>query len=162
MSDHWLAQLNVGVLKAPLDDPSMAEFASLLDPVNALAESSPGFVWRYTDEGSNDATAARPFGGDILVNFSVWRDRESLWNFTYRSDHLDLLRRRRTWFTRMSDMHLAMWWIPAGHIPTLDEARRRLERLRADGPTAAAFTFTTSFPPPEAAGAPEPAAPPRH
>ncbi|GAA1762955.1 MULTISPECIES: DUF3291 domain-containing protein [Streptomonospora] len=150
MSDHHLAQINVGVLKAPIDAPSMAEFAALLDPVNALADSSPGFVWRYTDEGSNDATAARPFGDDILVNFSVWRDRESLWNFTYRTDHLDTLRRRREWFHRLEDMHLAMWWIPAGRIPTLDEGRTRLELLRAEGPSPEAFTFAAPFPPPAA------------
>src|SRR5690625_477854 len=131
MSDHQLAQLNIGILTAPLDDPAMAGFVAMLDPINALAESSPGFVWRYTDEGSNDATAARPFGGDILVNFSVWQDRDSLWNFTYRTDHLDLLRRRREWFTRMSAMHLVMWWIPAGCTPALEDGRQRMELLRS-------------------------------
>lgn len=150
MSLHHLAQINTGILKAPLDDPSMAGFVALLDPVNALADSSPGFVWRYTDEGSNDATAARPFGDDILVNLSVWQDRESLWNFTYRSDHLDALRRRREWFTRLSGMHAALWWIPAGSVPTLQEARSRLEELSSRGPSPEAFTFTESFPPPGA------------
>ncbi|WP_052810089.1 DUF3291 domain-containing protein [Streptomonospora alba] len=150
MSLHHLAQINTGILKAPLDDPSMAEFVALLDPVNALADSSPGFVWRYTDEGSNDATAARPFGDDVLVNLSVWQDRESLWNFTYRSDHLDALRRRREWFTRLSGMHAALWWLPAGRVPTLQEARSRLEMLRSRGPSPEAFTFSESFPPPGA------------
>ncbi|MBB5999055.1 DUF3291 domain-containing protein [Streptomonospora salina] len=162
MSDHHLAQINIGTLKAPLDDPSMAEFVARLEPVNALADSSPGFVWRYTDEGSDDATAARPFGDDILVNLSVWQDRESLWNFTYRSDHLDALRRRRDWFTRLSTVHAALWWVPAGHLPTLREAGDRLEVLRSRGPSPEAFTFTEFFPPePQESGTPAAPAAPR-
>ncbi|WP_131096708.1 DUF3291 domain-containing protein [Streptomonospora litoralis] len=150
MSDHRLAQLNIAALKAPLDDPALADFVALLDPINALAEASPGFVWRYVDENGADATAARPFGDDLIVNFSLWADRDSLWNFTYRSGHLDLLRRRREWFTRMAAAHQVMWWVPAGRIPTIEEAGERLALLRANGPSPEAFTFTDSYPPPSA------------
>ncbi|CAM4201486.1 DUF3291 domain-containing protein [Nocardiopsis rhodophaea] len=149
MADHHLAQLNVGTLNAPLDDPSMAGFVDNLAPINALADASPGFVWRYTDEGSDDATDARPFGDDLLINLSVWASWEALWEFTYRSDHIDLLRRRREWFRHMRDASLVLWWIPAGHIPTLDEAGERLSLLRHHGPTAEAFTFKDSFGPPK-------------
>lgn len=156
MSAFHLAQINLGSLKAPLDDPAMAEFNANLAPINALAEASPGYVWRYTDEGRDDATLSRPFGPGLLINFSVWRDLESLWNFTYRTDHLDLLRRRREWFDHLDGVRQAMWWIPAGHVPTLGEAGERLELLRAHGPTAEAFTFRDPFDPP---AAPEAAAP---
>ncbi|GAA1117193.1 DUF3291 domain-containing protein [Nocardiopsis composta] len=156
MSAFHLAQINLGSLKAPLDDPAMAEFNANLAPINALAEASPGYVWRYTDEGRDDATLSRPFGPGLLINFSVWRDLESLWNFTYRTDHLDLLRRRREWFDHLNGVRQAMWWIPTGHVPTLGEAGERLELLRAHGPTAEAFTFRDPFDPP---AAPEAAAP---
>ncbi|MBB6173965.1 hypothetical protein HNR23_004025 [Nocardiopsis mwathae] len=149
MSDHHLAQLNVGILNAPLDDASMAGFADGLAPVNALADASPGFVWRYTDEGSDDATAARPFGDDLLVNLSVWESPEALWDFTYRSDHIDFLRRRREWFQHIREATSVLWWVPAGHIPTLEEAGERLGLLRRHGPTAEAFTLKDSFGPPE-------------
>jgi hypothetical protein len=145
---HHLAQLNVGLLNEPLDQPSMAEFVALLDPVNALADRSPGFVWRLAGEGGADATGLRPFGDDLLVNLSVWESVAALWDFTYRTEHLELLRRRRSWFGRLSGAHLALWWIPAGTVPTLEESARRLETLRAKGPTADAFTLRDSFDPP--------------
>ncbi|NYH52363.1 hypothetical protein HNR06_001952 [Nocardiopsis arvandica] len=147
-SGHHLAQINVGVLKAPLDDPSMAGFAERIDPVNALADEAPGFVWRLVEEGAGDATGLRPFGDALLINYSVWEDVESLWNFTYRSEHLELLRGRREWFERIEEAYLALWWVPSGTIPTVEEAGRRLDLLREHGPTPEAFTLRTSFPPP--------------
>lgn len=146
---YHLAQLNVGVLKAPVDDPAIAEFVELLDPINAIADASPGFVWRLVEDGANDATRVRPFGADLLVNFSVWETLDALWSFTYRSEHIDLLRRRRAWFERMSERYLVLWWVPAGHIPSLEEAGERLALLREKGPTPEAFDFRTSFPSPE-------------
>ncbi|WP_084469324.1 DUF3291 domain-containing protein [Nocardiopsis trehalosi] len=154
MGDHHLAEINIGTLAHPLDHPAMAEFVALLDPINAMAEASPGFVWRFTEDGANDATGLRPFGPDVIVNFSVWESREALWDFTYRSDHLDLLRRRRDWFTHMRDIYLVLWWVPAGHRPDLAEAADRLALLRDRGPTPEAFTFAAPFPPPRAASAP--------
>ncbi|GAB2513141.1 DUF3291 domain-containing protein [Nocardiopsis aegyptia] len=145
---HHLAQINLGLLKAELDDPSMRGFTDQLEPVNALADRSPGFVWRLIEQGESDATRLRPFGPNTIINFSVWTDVDSLWDFTYRTDHLDLLRRRRTWFERMDGVLVALWWIPAGTIPTVEEAGRKLDLLREIGPSPEAFTLRTPFPPP--------------
>ena len=142
-----LASVNVGRLLAPLDSPQIAEFVAQLEPINRLADASPGFIWRLmTDEG--DATALRPFDDDlILVNLAVWDSFESLRAFVYSSNHLNVLRQRRDWFERMATAHMALWWVASGHIPTVLEAVDRLERLRRDGPTPAAFTFRTPFEP---------------
>jgi hypothetical protein len=147
---YELAQLNIGIVRGPIDSPVMAEFVANLDRVNAIADRSPGFVWRLqTEEG--DATAIRPFPDEnLLVNMSVWRDLQSLSEFVYRSAHAEILRRRREWFERMSEAYLVLWWVPAGHRPTIEEAIARLERLRAEGPTPEAFTFRRAFPAPDA------------
>ncbi|MFB4320266.1 DUF3291 domain-containing protein [Actinomadura sp. 21ATH] len=144
---HHLAQFNVGTMKHPLDDPRMAEFSALLDPVNALADAAPGFVWRLVEEGEADATGLRPAGPDVIINFSVWESREALWDYVYRSAHLEVLRRRREWFRRHVEAHLVMWWIPAGHVPTVAEGMERLALLRAEGPSPRAFTFRETYSP---------------
>ncbi|MFC4049642.1 DUF3291 domain-containing protein [Actinomadura syzygii] len=140
-----LAQFNVATLIHPLDDARMADFVALLDPVNALADAAPGFVWRLVEEGQPDATGMRPAGADVVVNFSVWESAEAVWDFVYRSAHLETMRRRREWFRRHAEAHLVLWWIPAGHVPTVDEALERLALLRAEGPTPRAFTFNSAF-----------------
>ncbi|MBV9899168.1 MAG: DUF3291 domain-containing protein [Chloroflexi bacterium] len=146
MGSYHLALLNIGRIRAPLDSPQLKDFMDGLDPINALAEQAPGFVWRYTSPGSNNATATRPFDDDdLLINFAVWQSREQLWDFVYRSRHLEYLVRRREWFDHMDQPFLVLWWVPAGHIPTLQEARLRLDQLRRDGPTPAAFTFRQPF-----------------
>src|SRR5919201_2942426 len=123
-------------------------FMGGLDHVNALGESAPGFVWRYTADGTNNATAARPMGEDIIINFGVWQSREQLWDFVYRSQHLDFLRRRRDWFQHLLEPFLVLWWVPAGHIPSMAEAIAKLEHLRRWGPSPEAFTFREPFDPP--------------
>jgi hypothetical protein len=135
-------------LLEPLDHPSIADFVASLEPINRLAEVSPGFVWRHqTEEG--DSTSVRPYDDDrVIINFSVWTDPDALWDYTYKSDHVAVFRRRREWFHRNLEAHLVMWWIPEGHIPTVEEADERLQKLRADGPTAEAFTFKERFDPP--------------
>ncbi|WP_067465650.1 DUF3291 domain-containing protein [Actinomadura macra] len=140
-----LAQFNVATLHFPLDDPRMKDFVELLDPVNALADGAPGFVWRLIEEGQADATGMRPAGTDVIINFSVWESAQTLWDFVYRSAHLETMRRRREWFRRHVDAHLVLWWIPAGHVPTVEEALERLELLRGEGPSPLAFTFRTSY-----------------
>lgn len=147
MTDHHLAQFNVGRLREPLEAPSMAEFLALFEPVNALADAAPGFVWRLTDGEADDATAIRPYGDDIIINLSVWESRDALWNFAYRSGHLDVMRRRREWCLRMAEPYLVMWWVPAGWIPSVEEARERLGRLRREGPGPEAFTFREVYDP---------------
>jgi hypothetical protein len=150
---YHLAQFNVATLRFPLDDPRMEGFVALLEPVNALADGTPGFVWRLVEEGEPDATGMRPAGEDVIVNFSVWESPEALWDFVYRSGHLETMRRRREWFQRHVDAHLVLWWIPAGHVPTVDEALERLALLRGSGPSPRAFTFNSSYTAEEAAGA---------
>jgi uncharacterized protein DUF3291 len=148
-----IAQLNVARLRAPLDDPSMREFVELLAPVNAIADASPGFVWRLQTE-AGDATAIQAFDDlSILVNMSVWESIDALRAFAYSGAHLDVFRARRRWFDPMEPISHVLWWVPAGHVPTVEEGRSRLERLHADGPTPEAFSFKRTFPPPAEAGA---------
>lgn len=147
-----IAQVNVGRLVAPVTAAEVAEFMALLDPINALADASPGFVWRLQSDSGN-ATDIRPFDDDeLLINMSVWRSLEELRDFTYRSAHVDVLRRRREWFHKLAEAHLALWWVPVGHIPTPSEAETRLRLLREHGPTPEAFMFRTPFGPPTSSG----------
>jgi hypothetical protein len=155
MSQYQLAQLNIGELKAPLDSPELKDFVDNLDRINALAESSPGFVWRLKGEG-NDATSLRPFGDNIIVNMSVWRDVNALRDYVYKTAHVEIMKRRREFFSRMGKAYLALWWVPAGHEPTVAEAVGRLEHLRKHGPTAEAFTFGEAYFAPDAQNAGSP------
>ena len=146
MTAPQLAQLNVGALNFPLDDPRMTGFTSMLDTLNAVADNAPGFVWRLIEEGANDATALRsPLGDDVLVNMSVWESREALWDYVYRSGHLDMLRRRSEWFRLPKGPFQVLWWVPAGHRPSVEEAVERLELLRAEGPSPRAFGFRDAW-----------------
>jgi heme-degrading monooxygenase HmoA len=148
-----LAQLNVALPREPLDSPRLADFMAALDPVNELADASPGFVWRLQTEDGN-ATAIRAFGGDTMVNMSVWESLEALRAFVYSNrGHLDVMRRRREWFEEHVEAFQVLWWVPAGHIPAVAEAEERLLLLRARGPSPEAFTFRRHFPPPGTAGA---------
>lgn len=151
MAAFELAQLNIAVMKAPLESPVMADFVANLDRINALADAAPGFVWRLQDEDGN-ATALRPFGEDMLVNLSVWRDVASLQAYVYESAHVDIMRRRREWFQRMDEASMVLWWVRAGHRPDEGEAKERLDHLRRHGSTATAFTFREPFPTPALAG----------
>ena len=148
---HHLAQVNVALPLESLDSPRLAAFVDALAPVNAVADASPGFVWRLqTDAG--DATAIRAFGDDrLVVNMSVWESVEALRGFAYGEAHAAVLRRRREWFTRLGEPETALWWVPAGTLPTVADAEKRLAALRADGPTPRAFTLRTVFPPRAAA-----------
>ena len=152
-----LAQVNIGRLLAPLDAPPLADFVAALDPVNAVADAAPGFIWRLQTEDGN-ATALRAFeqdadgaDGGILINMSVWESVEALAAFVYGAAHIPVLRRRREWFDRMKEAYTALWWIPCGHIPAIREAEDRVRHLRAHGPTPHAFTLREHFPPPDSA-----------
>src|SRR5216110_2766955 len=147
MTGHHLAQLNVARMRAPIDSPVLADFVAMLEPINTLAESSPGFVWRHVAD-PDDPRAVSHHPDLMLVNFSIWESREALWNFAYRSAHLDLLRRRREWFTRIAEPYQVLWWTPAVRIPSVEDAFARLHRLREHGPAPAAFTFRDPYPPP--------------
>ncbi|WP_405453292.1 DUF3291 domain-containing protein [Streptomyces erythrochromogenes] len=157
-----LAQLNVATLLHPLHDPRIAPFVEMLDPVNSAADGAPGFVWRLVEEGEGDATGLRPAGENVIVNLSVWETRQALWDFAYRSGHLEAMRRRREWFERHVEAHLVLWWVPAGHLPTVGEALGRLRDLQAHGPSPRAFTFASSYTAAEAARHLPAAAPSAH
>lgn len=148
MSSFQLAQLNIAALREPLESPSMVDFVANLERINALAEQSAGFVWRLKDD-AGDTNSSRPFGPKMIVNISVWMDVESLRRFAFESAHVEIFRRRREWFDRMSDAYAVLWWVPQGHHPTEHEAAGRLEYLRANGATAHAFTFKDTFQPPQ-------------
>jgi hypothetical protein len=147
-SDWHVAQVNIALLRAPLDSPELRDFVSMLEPINALADGSPGFVWRLQTE-TGDATGIRAFDDDrIIVNLSVWETIEALGRFVFASRHNEVLRRRRDWFEPMAEAHMALWWIPAGTTPTVEEAERRLATLRERGPSSDAFTLREPFPAP--------------
>lgn len=150
MGKLHLAQVNIARMKATLEDPIMAGFVARLDEINALADGSPGFVWRLqTDEGN--ATYLRPYDDDrILFNMSVWETIEDLREYVYKSAHTQLIRQRQQWFEKFDSMYLALWWIPASHIPSIDEAKKRLAHLEEHGPTPFAFTLKKTFAPDEA------------
>ena len=145
---HHLAQINIGRLVAPLDDPRIAEFTGSLDRINGIADTSPGFIWRLqTDDG--DATSIRAFDDPlIIVNMTVWESVEALRTYVYRSDHAAFLRRRREWFAPHAGPFLALWWVPAGTVPAIADGKAALDRLAAYGPGPDAFTFGRLFPPP--------------
>src|ERR671937_422180 len=144
-----LAQANIGRLRAPVEDPIMEGFRSQLDPINALADRSPGFVWRLQTEDGN-ALAIRPFADErMAINMSVWESLEALQQFVYRSAHVGPLRDRTQWFEPIEGPILVLWWIPAGHVPTVAEALERLGHLKQRGPSAYAFTFRMPFPSPD-------------
>jgi hypothetical protein len=150
MTNYHLAQVNIGRVKAPIEDPLMAGFVARLEEINALAECSPGFVWRLqTPEGN--ATYFRPYPHDdsILINMSVWETVESLRHYVYKTAHAELLRRREAWFERFAGIYMALWWVPVGHRPGVDEATKRLAHLEKHGPTQFAFTFKKLFEPDE-------------
>lgn len=144
---HELAQANIARMVAALDDPVMAGFVEQLEVINAVADRSPGFVWRLQTE-AGDATAIRAFDDPrILFNMSVWESIDSLYDYVYRSQHATPMRERRRWFDPLDAPHLVLWWVRAGHRPGIDEARERLDRLVRLGPTPAAFTFRSAFTP---------------
>jgi Domain of unknown function (DUF3291) len=143
-----LAQLNVAVPVAPLDGPELADFMANLEPVNALADAAPGFVWRLQTE-DGDATAIRAFDDRVMVNMSVWTSVETLAAFVFSVEHRAIMRRRREFFVPMREAFQVLWWIPEGTTPTVTEAEERLTHLREHGPTPEAFTFRTPFPTPD-------------
>jgi hypothetical protein len=149
-----LVQLNIARLVAPLDSPVLADFIANLDRINAIADEVRGLVWRLQTDGG-DATAIKYFGEDFIVNMSVWDSIQSLHDYVYRSEHIEVMRRKTEWFQKLGEAHMVLWWVPAGHIPSLKEAEARLHHLREHGPTAEAFTFKKSYPAPGFEGAQE-------
>ena len=145
--DYYLAQVNIGKILAPMDSSLMSEFKNNLDRINALAEGSEGFVWRLKDD-NNNATSIKVFEDDfMLINMSVWKNMETLYKYVYESAHVEYLKKRREWFEKLTEMHMALWWIPAGHVPSASEAIERLTHIRDKGDTPYAFSFKKRFTP---------------
>ena len=155
MTDWHVAQINVATALFPLDDPRIAEFMGLLDEVNALAEQSPGFVWRLKSESGSATDIRMTEDPNFIVNMSVWRSIEALFNFVYKSSHRLVMAKRRQWFEPPLRSYQALWWVPAGGFPSVQDGLERLGHLDVHGPTAKAFTFKRKFLPPGALGAPE-------
>ncbi len=153
MAQWQIAQLNIAQGKTSIDSPEMEDFVAQLDEVNALAERTPGFIWRLQSESGNATDVEHPFGTNTIVNMSVWDSVQSLHQYVYRTAHSNVMARRKEWFERMSEAYTVLWWIPAGQRPTVAEGKRRLDLLKANGPTQEAFSFKHSFPDPGVATA---------
>ena len=150
MKRYQLAQVNIARARASLDDEVMQSFVARLDEINALAEASPGFVWRLKADEGQSSSYLRPYDDErMLVNMSVWESVEALKAFTYRTVHAELLRDRKSWFEKFEGAYLALWWVPEGHTPGIDEMKQRLAHLEEHGPSQYAFTFKNVMPPDE-------------
>lgn len=148
MAGYHLSQINIARMLAPIDDPIMADFVAQLPAINALAEQSPGFVWRLQLD-SGDATSIQVYDDDmIIINLTVWEDEEALRQYVYKSAHSNVLRDRRRWFEKFDGPYYAMWWLPAGKLPDPEEGKMRLEHLRQHGDSEYAFSFKHVFPRP--------------
>ena len=145
---YHLAQINIARLIAPIDDPKIAGFVSQLEPINALADQAPGFVWRLKSESGNATDIAYNDDPFIIVNMSVWESIEALRDFAYKSDHRKVFQDRANWFEKMDKPNYCLWWVPAGHKPTVAEGRERLERYQMHGATPYSFWFSQRFPQP--------------
>jgi hypothetical protein len=149
--DHHLAELNVARLRRPLDAPEAAEFVASLDPINVIAETTPGFIWRLTDDDGRPSSFIPIPGLDdplVIVNYSIWRDLESLKHYVYKSGHASYLRRRNDWFEPTAEASVVCWWTPAGVIPDLADAYARLQDLRNCGPSDRGWPLNKPIDPP--------------
>ena len=155
MTEWHLAQMNVATALYPMDDPGMGEFMARLDEINALAEASPGFVWRLQSDSGNATDIQVSEDPRFIVNMSVWGSVEDLFDYAYKSAHRLVMAKRRQWFERPAEAYQVLWWVPAGHEPTVEEGLARLEHLRRHGPSATAFTFKQRFAAPDSAETPE-------
>jgi hypothetical protein len=150
---YHLAEVNIGRILGPMDSPVMEEFSANLNRINALAEGSEGFIWRLKDDSNNASSIPVTEDRFLILNLSVWRNIDDLFAYTYRTAHAEYVRRRAEWFERLKEMHMAFWYIPAGHIPTVEEAMDRIARIREQGPSPYAFSFKRRFTPDEAVAA---------
>ena len=143
-----LAQINIARAHAPLTDPRLADFVAQLDAINALADRSPGFVWRLQTDTGNATDIEVGDDPRLIVNMSVWESQEALFDYVYKSGHLQVLARRKEWFQRLETPSLALWWTPVGALPALEDGLERLDHLARHGPSEQAFTFKVGFPAP--------------
>lgn len=144
MSNYHLAQVNIAKRLAPMDDPIMQDFVNNLERINAIADRANGFVWRMQDEDKE--LGATIFQDDtLLINMSVWKSLEALFDYTYNSGHIEVFKRKKEWFSKLKMMHMAFWYVPVGYEPTFEDAKTRLDYLNKHGDTPYAFTFKSKF-----------------
>lgn len=155
MAEWHIAQMNVGTALFPLDDPRLADFMNQLDEVNALAEASPGFVWRLKADDGNATSIKASDDPKFIVNMSVWQSVESLFDYVYKTAHRLVMARRREWFDRPVEAYQVLWWVEPGTAPSVADGLARLRHLETHGPTPYAFTFKQKFPHPETGEAPQ-------
>ncbi|SFZ91958.1 protein of unknown function [Flaviramulus basaltis] len=144
MSKFYLAQVNIAKRLAPMDDPIMQDFVNNLDRINGIADVSEGFIWRLKDEDKDEAVSV--FKDDtLIINMSIWADLDSLFNYTYKSDHVEIFKRKKEWFSKIKMMHMAFWYVPESYEPTFQDAKNHLDYLSIHGDTPYAFTFKNKF-----------------
>ena len=155
MPAAWqIAQFNIATALYPHDDARMSDFFAQLDEINELADQSPGFVWRLQSESGNATDIQVDDDPLLIVNMSVWQSIDALFEFAYRSAHRGVMADRKRWFKRPDAPYQVLWWVTAGHIPTVEEGAARLRLLSETGPSADAFTFKSRFPSPDMADTP--------
>jgi hypothetical protein len=149
MNSYHIAEINIARMKGVnINDPIMKEFVDNLEKVNAIAESSEGFIWQLKDD-NNNATEMNPYDDEqVIINVSVWESIESLESYIYKSMHSDFLKRRREWFHSFGKVYTAMWWVAVGEVPTLQDAVDKLEHLQVYGASEKVFDFRNKFPKP--------------
>jgi len=143
-----LAQLNIAEALYDADDARMGGFTGRIEVINALADRSPGFIWRLVDDDETDGALSLRMEGEgdyTLVNMSIWASIENLFGFIYKTAHAKVMQGKEDWFNPMRKNHMVLWWIEDGHIPSLDEAKAKLDMIRANGPSPEAFDFQTPF-----------------
>lgn len=149
MAGFELAQINIARFRLPPEHVANRDFMDALDAVNAVAEASDGFIWRLTGDGNDATDIAVTDDPQIIANMSVWRDLDALAAFVYRDpDHLAIMRRRKEWFDHIA-IYQALWWVTAGHRPSVAEGMDRIATLAAHGPSPEAFTFKQPFAAPD-------------
>jgi len=145
---YHLAELNIAEALHPMDDARMDGFTSRINAINAMSDRADGFVWRLVDDDpdTDGALDFRPFlNPNMLVNMSVWQDVQSLYQFVYKTVHAKLISDRKDWFSLLRSHSTVLWWIEAGTVPTIEEAKAKLEQLDKTGPSPDAFTFANTF-----------------
>ncbi len=148
MTTHHLTQINIAQCRDELTSDTMKAFVARLDEINALADQSPGFIWRWQPDESDDSASTIFKDRSLIINMSVWEDMEALRHYVYKSMHVELVRDREQWFHKLSNSYQVLWWIPEGSLPTPAEAYEKLQLLDRQGASTAAFTFAKSFPRP--------------
>ncbi|MDQ7050802.1 MAG: DUF3291 domain-containing protein [Enterobacterales bacterium] len=149
MNRYHLAQINIAQAKDSMQSPVMDGFVKRLDEINQLAEQSEGFIWRLKTE-QGDATGINAFEDDrLIINLSLWNNLDSLKHYVYQSVHIDLIQDKKHWFNKIKPAHLALWWIPEGCIPSIEQGKQKLQYLQNHGASASVFTFAKPYPHPE-------------